>query len=72
MSYEIGSGNMLDGLDDALIGLSAGRVPPSRRPRRGEHADEEVDVEVAVGVVKSASCLSWTTSSHFLLASTTR
>jgi trigger factor len=53
MSYEIGSGSMLDGLDDALIGLSAGESATFKTTLvAGEHADEEVDTEVTVGTVK--------------------
>jgi trigger factor len=53
MSYEIGSGSMLDGLDDALIGLSAGENATFKTTLVAEeHADEEVDVEVTVGAVK--------------------
>jgi trigger factor len=44
---------MLDGLDDALIGLSAGDSATFKTTLvAGEHADEEVDIEVTVGTVK--------------------
>ena len=40
ISYEVGSGNMLDGMDDALVGMTAGETktftaPAGRRRPRG-------------------------------------
>jgi trigger factor len=53
MSYEVGSGTLLEGLDAAIVGLSAGESATfTDRLRAGDHADEDVDVEVTVTAVK--------------------
>jgi trigger factor len=53
VSYEVGSGSMLDGLDDALAGLSAGESATFRAELAGgEHAGETADVTVTVNSVK--------------------
>jgi len=53
ISYEIGSGNMLDGMDDALIGLSAGESKTFTAPLAGgEHAGEDAEITVTLGSVK--------------------
>jgi trigger factor len=53
LSYEIGSGTMLDGLDDALTGLSAGESATFKTELvGGEAADREADVTVTVQAVK--------------------
>jgi trigger factor len=53
LSYEIGSGTMLDGLDEALAGLSAGESATFKTQLvGGEAADREADVTVAVQAVK--------------------
>lgn len=53
ISYEIGSGNMLDGMDDALIGLSAGESKTFSAPLAGgEHAGEDAEITVTMGSVK--------------------
>jgi trigger factor len=53
MSYEVGSGTLLEGLDAAVVGLSAGESATfTDRLRAGGHADEDVDVEVTVTAVK--------------------
>ncbi len=53
MSYEVGSGTLLEGLDAAIVGLSAGESAAfTDRLRAGDHADEDVDVEVTVTAVK--------------------
>ncbi len=53
MSYEVGSGTLLEGLDAAIVGLSAGESAQfTDRLRAGDHADEDVDVEVTVTAVK--------------------
>jgi trigger factor len=53
VSYEVGSGNMLDGLDDALVGMSAGETTEFQAPLAGgEHAGEQADVTVTVQSVK--------------------
>jgi trigger factor len=53
MSYQIGRGGMLDGLDEALTGMKAGdeKVFKSQLVG-GDQLGEEVDVEVAVSAVK--------------------
>jgi trigger factor len=53
VSYEIGSGNMLDGLDDALVGMSAGETKNFSAPLAGgEHEGQQADVTVTVQSVK--------------------
>jgi trigger factor len=53
LSYEIGSGTMLEGLDDALAGLSAGESATFKSVLAGgAAADEEADVTVTVQAVK--------------------
>jgi trigger factor len=62
LSYEVGSGQLLEGLDAAVTGLAAGSSVEFRAPlRAGEHADEPaddvddvdvVDVVVAVSAVR--------------------
>ncbi|HEY5187332.1 MAG TPA: trigger factor [Actinomycetes bacterium] len=53
MSYEVGSGTLLEGLDAAIVGLSAGESATfNDRLRAGDHADADVDVEVTVTAVK--------------------
>jgi trigger factor len=53
LSYEIGSGTLLDGLDDALEGATAGdsKVFTAELPG-GEHAGEQAEVTVTVHSVK--------------------
>jgi trigger factor len=53
LSYEIGSGTLLDGLDDALAGVTAGETKTftSELPG-GEHEGEEAEVTVTVHSVK--------------------
>ncbi|MQA87812.1 MAG: trigger factor [Streptosporangiales bacterium] len=52
-SYEVGSGSQLEGLDDTLIGMSAGESTAFRTTLiGGEHADKEADVTVTVHSVK--------------------
>lgn len=53
LSHEIGSGQLIEGLDDALVGLSAGetRVFPTTLTA-GAHAGQEVQVTVTVDSVK--------------------
>lgn len=54
LSYEIGSGNMLDGLDEAATGLSAGEEAIfNTKLAGGEHAGEEAAVTVKVTAVKT-------------------
>ncbi len=53
LSYEVGSGQFLDGLDEVLVGLSAGESAQLRAPlRAGEHTDHDVDVTVTVQAVR--------------------
>jgi trigger factor len=53
LSYEIGSGSLLDGLDDALTGLSAGESATFGTDLAGgEHEGERADVTVTVHSVK--------------------
>ncbi|TQM96128.1 trigger factor [Ornithinimicrobium humiphilum] len=54
VSYEIGSGNMLDGLDKALRGTKAGETVEFTAPLAGgDRAGEEADVTVVVQSVKA-------------------
>lgn len=53
LSYQIGAGNMLDGLDEAATGLSAGEEAIfNTKLAGGEHAGEEAQVNVKVTAVK--------------------
>ncbi len=53
LSYEIGSGTMLEGLDDALTGLSAGESTTFKTELAGGAAEgQEADVTVTVQAVK--------------------
>ncbi|SDT48690.1 trigger factor [Jiangella sp. DSM 45060] len=52
VSYQIGRGGMVEGLDEALAGLTAGETKSFRTTLVGTHEGEEVDVEVTVNAVK--------------------
>ncbi|KQU66484.1 trigger factor [Phycicoccus sp. Root563] len=53
ISYEVGSGNMLDGLDDALAGMTAGETKNFTAPLAGgDHEGEDAAVTVTVQSVK--------------------
>lgn len=53
LSYEVGSGDLLDGLDEAITGKSAGDSATFSAPLRfGEFADQTAEVTVAIGAVK--------------------
>ena len=53
LSYEIGSGTMLEGLDEALAGMSAGESTTfTSELAGGEQAGQEADVTVTVQSVK--------------------
>lgn len=53
VSYNIGEGNMLDGLDEALIGLSAGETTTfTSKLAGGERAGEEAQITVTAQSVK--------------------
>jgi trigger factor len=52
-SYQVGQGNMLEGLDDVLIGLSAGEETTYEGPlAAGDHAGETATITVKVTAVK--------------------
>ena len=52
-SYQVGNGNMLEGLDDVLVGLSAGEETTYEGPlAAGEHAGEKAQITVKVTAVK--------------------
>jgi trigger factor len=56
LSYEVGSGQLLDGLDDAILGLSAGESADFSAPlQAGDHTDHDVDVHVTVQSVRERS-----------------
>jgi trigger factor len=53
LSYEVGSGTLLDNLDEALVGLSAdGSAAFTTTPGAGDLEGEAVDVTVTVGAVR--------------------
>jgi len=53
LSHEVGSGQLVDGLDDAIVGLSAGESRVfSTTMAAGPHAGKQAEVTVTVGSVK--------------------
>lgn len=53
LSYDVGSGSMLDGLDDALVSMSAGESKTfSSELAGGDHAGEQAEVTATVHSVK--------------------
>ncbi|GGB16641.1 trigger factor [Flexivirga endophytica] len=53
INYVIGSGNMLEGMDEALAGLSAGDTKTFKAPLAGgEHQGRDADITVTVQAVK--------------------
>lgn len=53
LSHEVGSGNLIEGLDDAIKGLSADETKVfTTKLVAGEHAGEEAEVTVKVNSVK--------------------
>lgn len=53
ISYQVGAGNMIDGLDEALTGMSAGEDKTfTTRLVAGEHADKDAEVVVTLTEVK--------------------
>ena len=52
MSYEVGSNRMIDGLDEALIGLKAGDVKVFETQLVGMEDGKKGEVEVSVSAVK--------------------
>jgi trigger factor len=54
LSYEVGSGDLIDGIDDALVGLSEGESTTfTTKLVAGEHAGSESEVTVTVQSVKT-------------------
>ena len=53
ISYEVGSGNMLDGIDEALVGMTAGETKTFTAPLAGgDREGDDADVTVTVQSVK--------------------
>jgi trigger factor len=53
ISYEIGSGNMIDGLDDALVGMAGSESKTFMAPLSGgEHEGKDAEINVTVQSVK--------------------
>ena len=53
LSHEVGSGQLVEGLDDAIVGLSAGESKTfTTTMAAGPHAGKEVEVTVTLGSVK--------------------
>ena len=52
ISYEVGSNRMIDGLDEALVGMSAGDEKTFTTQLVGQKDDEKGDVEIRLKVVK--------------------
>ena len=53
LSHEVGSGQLIDGLDDAIVGLSEGESKTfTTKLVAGEHAGEEAEVTVILQSVK--------------------
>jgi trigger factor len=52
ISYQIGSGELVPGLDDAVIGLAAGESTTFHTTLLGSNAGEEADCKVTVTAVK--------------------
>ncbi|GAA0198605.1 trigger factor [Glutamicibacter creatinolyticus] len=53
LSYQVGSGNMLEGMDEAVTGLSAGEDATfETKLAGGEHAGKDATVKVTVTAVK--------------------
>src|SRR5699024_7364569 len=53
VSYEIGSGNMLEGMDEAVTGLNEGETTTSTGPpARDEHAGTDAETTVSATAVK--------------------
>jgi trigger factor len=53
ISYEVGSGNMLDGMDDALVGMTSGETKTFTAPLAGgDREGQDAEVTVTVQSVK--------------------
>ena len=54
MSYEVGSENLVDGLDEAIIGISAGETATfTTQLQQGEQAGADAQIEATVNSVKT-------------------
>ncbi len=54
ISYEVGSGQMLEGTDEAVVGLSAGEEAIfTSTLRGGDHAGADAEITVTVGAVRN-------------------
>jgi len=53
ISYEVGSNRMIDGLDEALVGMSAGETKIFTTQLVGQKDDEKGDVEIGLKTVKA-------------------
>jgi trigger factor len=54
VSYEVGSANMVEGLDEAVVGKSAGESAEFvSKLVGGSHAGEQADIKVDIGAVKA-------------------
>jgi trigger factor len=53
LSYQVGEGDLIDGIDDAIVGKSAGdTVSFTTTLRQGDKAGEQADISVTVNSVK--------------------
>ena len=53
MSHEVGSGNLIEGLDEEIVGMKADETRKFQtKLAGGDHAGEDADIEVTVSVVK--------------------
>jgi trigger factor len=52
ISYEVGSNRMIDGLDEALVGMNAGDTKTFTTQLVGQKEDEKGDVDIVVKAVK--------------------
>ncbi|QSB06535.1 trigger factor [Natronoglycomyces albus] len=53
MSHEVGAGGLVDGLDEALVGMSAGSSTTIKAPlAAGDKAGDDADIEITVQAVK--------------------
>jgi trigger factor len=52
VTYQVGSGQLVDGIDEAVVGLSAGESATFRTVLMGTQDGQEVDCEVTVSAVK--------------------
>jgi len=52
ISYEVGSNRMIDGLDESLVGMSAGDAKTFTTQLVGQKDDEKGDVDIVVKAVK--------------------